>query len=96
MTGDYGKLTKTDGSHTGRKRNRVPERQERVPEESKRNIESRTERVVYAGESKTEKQGRQMRFSRLDALKLRGIENAQSYFEDEVKKINNRMVFTRR
>ncbi|MBO5111511.1 MAG: AMP-binding protein [Clostridia bacterium] len=54
-----------------------------------------SEVVVYAGESKSDK-SKEIIVAEIypdyDALKLRGIEDLNLYFEDEVKKINSRSV----
>lgn len=101
MTGDYGKLDDEGWIYiTGRLKNLIilSNGKNIYPEEIENEI-SRiygvSECVVYAGESKKQKNKEVIVaeiFPEFDALKVRGIEDAQSYFNSEIKKINNRMV----
>jgi long-chain acyl-CoA synthetase len=100
-TGDYGKLDEEGWIYiTGRLKNLIilSNGKNVYPEEIETEI-SRiygvSEVVVYAGESKAQKSKEVIVaeiFPDYGALKIRGIEDAQNYFENEIKKINNRMV----
>lgn len=100
-TGDYGKLDDEGWIYiTGRKKNVIilSNGKNVYPEEIETEI-SRiygvSEAVVYAGESRTQKNKEVIVaeiFPDFEALKLRGIEGVQSYFDGEIKKVNNRMV----
>ena len=51
--------------------------------------------VVYAGESKSNREKEIIVaeiYPNFDELKEKGIEDVQTYFENEIKKINSRMV----
>lgn len=100
-TGDYGRLDEEGWIYiTGRLKNLIilSNGKNVYPEEIETEI-SRiygvSEVVVYAGESRAQK-GKEIIvaeiFPDFDALKTRGIEDAYSYFESEIKKVNSRMV----
>jgi len=99
-TGDYGKLDDEGWLYiTGRIKNIIilSNGKNVYPEE----IESEilriygvSEVIVYAGESKTQKSKEVIVaeiFPDYEALSTRGIEDPQTYFNNEVKKINRRM-----
>jgi long-chain acyl-CoA synthetase len=98
-TGDYGRLDEEGWIYlTGRLKNIIilSNGKNVYPEEIENEI-SRifgvAEVVVYGGESKTSKEVIVAEiFPEFDALKEKGIENVQEYFEDEIKKVNSRMV----
>ena len=101
MTGDYGKLDEDGWLYiTGRIKNIIvlSNGKNVYPEEIESEI-SRiygvSEVVVYAGESKAQKSKEVIVaeiFPDYDALSLKGIEDAQAYFNEEIRKINSRMV----
>jgi len=99
-TGDYGKLDDEGWLYiTGRIKNIIilSNGKNVYPEE----IESEilkiygvSEVVVYAGESKSQNNKEVIVaeiFPDYEALSLRGIQDAQAYFNDEIKKLNRRM-----
>ncbi len=100
-TGDYGKLDEEGWIYiTGRLKNLIilSNGKNVYPEEIETEI-SRifgvSEVVVYAGESKAQNSKEVIVaeiFPDYDALKTRGIKDEQHYFENEIKKVNNRMV----
>lgn len=100
-TGDYGKLDEEGWIYlTGRLKNIIilSNGKNVYPEEIENEI-SRiygvSECVVYAGESKSQKSKEVIVaeiFPDFEALSARGIEDVQAYFEDEIKKVNSRMV----
>lgn len=101
MTGDYGKLDEEGWIYiTGRLKNIIilSNGKNVYPEELENEI-SRiygvSEAVVYAGESEAQKNKEVIVaeiYPDFEALKERGIEDVETYFNDEIKKINARMV----
>lgn len=99
-TGDYGKLDEEGWIYiTGRMKNLIilSNGKNVYPEEIETEI-SRIygidEVVVYAGESKTQKNKEVIVaeiFPDFDALKAKGIEDVNHYFDSEIKKVNSRM-----
>ena len=100
-TGDYGKLDEEGWIYiTGRLKNLIilSNGKNVYPEEIETEI-SRifgvNESIVYAGESRTQKNKDVIVaeiYPDFEALKEKGIEDAQAYFEGEMKKVNSRMV----
>lgn len=98
-TGDYGKLDEEGWIYiTGRMKNLIilSNGKNVYPEEIENEI-SRvfgvSEVIVYAGESKTQKEVIVAEiFPDFEALKTRGIEDVNGYFNEEIKKVNSRMV----
>ncbi|KNY29206.1 AMP-dependent synthetase/ligase [Pseudobacteroides cellulosolvens] len=98
-TGDYGKLDEEGWIYiTGRMKNLIilSNGKNVYPEEIENEI-SRvfgvSEVIVYAGESKTQKEVIVAEiFPDFEALKTRGIEDVNGYFNEEIKKVNGRMV----
>lgn len=98
-TGDYGKLDEEGWLYiTGRMKNIIilSNGKNVYPEEIENEI-SRIygvmEVIVYAGESKTQKEVIVAEiFPDFEALKARGIEDVELYFNEEIKKVNSRMV----
>lgn len=99
-TGDYGKLDEEGWIYiTGRLKNLIilSNGKNVYPEEVENEISSIygvSEVIVYAGESKSQKNKEVIVaevFPDFDALKARGIEDIKGYFDNEIKKINNRM-----
>lgn len=100
-TGDYGRLDEEGWIYiTGRMKNVIilSNGKNVYPEEIETEI-SRiygvSEAVVYAGESEVQKSREVVVaeiFPDYEALKLRGIEDAEQYFDAEIKKVNSRMV----
>jgi long-chain acyl-CoA synthetase len=100
-TGDYGKLDEEGWIYiTGRLKNLIilSNGKNVYPEEIETEI-SRifgvNESIVYAGESRTQKSKDVIVaeiYPDFEALKEKGIEDAQAYFEGEMKKVNSRMV----
>ena len=96
-TGDYGRLDDEGWIYiTGRKKNLIilSNGKNIYPEELEadlQKIEGVSEVVVYAGESKVQKDKITIVaeiYPDLDLLKARGVTDAQAYFEDQVKLIN--------
>ncbi|HEX3029023.1 MAG TPA: AMP-binding protein [Clostridia bacterium] len=100
-TGDYGKLDEEGWIYiTGRMKNLIilSNGKNVYPEEIETEI-SRvygiSEVVVYAGESKAQKCKEVIVaeiYPDFDALKSKGIEDVENYFNSEIKKVNSRMV----
>lgn len=99
-TGDYGRLDEEGWIYiTGRKKNLIilSNGKNIYPEELEaelQKIEGVSEVVVYAGESKVQKDKITIVaeiYPDFDLLKARGVENPQSYFEDQVKLINSKL-----
>lgn len=100
-TGDYGKLDDEGWLYiTGRIKNIIvlSNGKNVYPEEIENEISGIfgvLEVVVYAGESKAQKNKEVIVaeiYPDFEALKLKGIEDVQAYFNEEIKKINERMV----
>lgn len=100
-TGDYGKLDEEGWIYiTGRKKNLIilSNGKNVYPEEIETEISGVygvSEVIVYAGESKSQKNKEVIVaeiFPDFEALKTRGIEDVNSYFDSEIKKVNSRMV----
>ena len=99
-TGDYGKLDEEGWIYiTGRKKNLIilSNGKNVYPEEIEadlQKVEGVTEVVVYAGESKVQKDKITIVaeiFPDVDLLADKGITDLQKYFEDQVKILNDRM-----
>ena len=99
-TGDYGKLDEEGWIYiTGRKKNLIilSNGKNVYPEEIEadlQKVEGLCEVVVYAGESKVQKDKITIVaeiFPDVDLLKDKGITDPQKYFEDQVKLLNARM-----
>ena len=99
-TGDYGRLDEEGWIYiTGRKKNLIilSNGKNIYPEELEselQKIEGLSEVVVYAGESKVQKDKITIVaeiYPDFDLLKARGVENPQSYFDDQVKLINSKL-----
>lgn len=100
-TGDYGKLDEEGWIYiTGRMKNLIilSNGKNVYPEEIETEI-SRihgvSEVIVYAGESESQKSKEVIVaeiFPDYDALKTKGIEDVRQYFENEIKKVNKRMI----
>lgn len=100
-TGDYGRLDDEGWLYiTGRIKNIIilSNGKNVYPEEIEAEISKIfgvIECVVYAGESKTQ-QNKEVIVAEIypdfDALKEKGIRDVQGYFEEEIKKLNSRMV----
>ncbi len=100
LTGDYGRIDEDGWIYiTGRLKNLIilSNGKNVYPEEIETEI-SRiygvSECVVYAGESHVQKKEVIVAeiFPNADALRLRGIIDSQAYFEEEIRKVNARMV----
>ncbi len=102
-TGDWGKVVEENGEQwiyiTGRLKNLIilSNGKNVYPEEIEADIQGIygvSEVVVYAGESKdaTKEMIVAEIFPDFDALALRGIEDAQKYFEQEINEINKKNV----
>ena len=99
-TGDYGKLDEEGWIYiTGRKKNLIilSNGKNVYPEEIEadlQRVEGVSEVVVYAGESRVQKDKITIVaeiFPDADLLAHKGISNAQEYFEDQVKALNAKM-----
>ena len=99
-TGDYGKLDEEGWIYiTGRKKNLIilSNGKNVYPEEIEaylQKVEGVCEVVVYAGESKVQKDKSTIVaeiFPDAELLKDKGITDLQKYFEDQVKTLNSRM-----
>ena len=99
-TGDYGRLDEEGWIYiTGRKKNLIilSNGKNVYPEEIEadlQKVEGVSEVVVYAGESRVQKGKITIVaeiFPDADALAAKGITDAQAYFEEEVKKLNEKM-----
>lgn len=99
-TGDYGKLDEEGWIYiTGRKKNLIilSNGKNVYPEEIEadlQKVEGVTEVVVYAGESRVQKDKITIVaeiFPDADLLKDKGITDLQNYFEDQVKALNAKM-----
>lgn len=99
-TGDYGRLDEEGWIYiTGRKKNLIilSNGKNIYPEELEadlQKIEGVSEVVVYAGESKVQKDKITIVaeiYPDFDLLKARGVDNPQSYFDDQVKLINSKL-----
>ena len=99
-TGDYGRLDEEGWIYiTGRKKNLIilSNGKNIYPEELEaelQKIEGVSEVVVYAGESKVQKDKITIVaeiYPDFDLLKASGVENPQSYFDDQVKLINSKL-----
>ena len=99
-TGDYGKLDEEGWIYiTGRKKNLIilSNGKNVYPEEIEadlQKVEGVSEVVVYAGESRVQKDKITIVaeiFPDADLLAHKGISNAQEYFEDQVKALNAKM-----
>jgi long-chain acyl-CoA synthetase len=100
-TGDYGRLDDEGWIYlTGRLKNIIilSNGKNVYPEEIETELSGVfgvNECIVYAGESKS-KASKEVIVAEIypdfDALKQKGIKDVQGYFEDEIKKINSRMV----
>ena len=99
-TGDYGKLDEEGWIYiTGRKKNLIilSNGKNVYPEEIEaelQKVEGVNEVVVYAGESRVQKDKITIVaeiFPDADLLKDKGISDMQKYFEDQVKTLNDRM-----
>lgn len=99
-TGDYGKLDEEGWIYiTGRKKNLIilSNGKNVYPEEIEadlQKVEGVCEAVVYAGESRVQKDKITIVaeiFPDYDLLKAKGITDPQKYFEDQVKELNAKM-----
>jgi long-chain acyl-CoA synthetase len=100
-TGDYGKLDEEGWIYiTGRLKNLIilSNGKNVYPEEVENEISGIygvSEVIVYAGESKSQKNKEVIVaeiFPDFEALKGRGSEDVKGYFDNEIKKVNGRMV----